>query len=242
MERSIKKEMIPISLSIVIPAYNEEEGLGIVLNDILKNLPKYFSDYEIIIVDDGSTDRTAQIADTYAKKSKYINVIHQINCGYNKAMITALKRATKQYVGYMQADGQNLVSDFEKCYQLMPDFDLILAGRGKPHDYNYLRLILHYGCFALYRILFGLRYDDPHWVYFWKTKEVQKLELDPKGGVFLLAESLIKFKRKGLKIIEVPTIYRSRIGGQQKAVKFKVIFRTAVSIFRLWWQIFTSKV
>lgn len=230
------------SLSIVIPAYNEEDSLEFVLEDTLKDLPKYFRDYEIIVVDDGSTDRTLEIADAYAKKSKYIKVIHQPNCGYNKAMITGLMAATKEYVGYMQADGQNLVKDFESCYKLLPNYDLVLAGRGKPRDYNFLRLLLHYGGFALYYILFGFRYEDPHWVYFWKTKEVQKLKLDPNGGVFLLAESLVKFKRLGLKIIEVRTVYRSRMGGQQKAVRVKVIWRTFKSIIRLWWQIVTGRV
>lgn len=230
------------SLSIVIPAYNEEESLEFVLKDTLKDLPKYFRDFEIIVVDDGSTDRTLEIADLYAKKSKHIKVIHQPNGGYNKAMITGLRAATKDYVGYMQADGQNRVQDFENCYKLLPDYELVLGGRGKPFDYSVLRLMFHYGSFALYYILFGFRYKDPHWVYFWKTKEVQKLELDPQGGVFLLAESLVKFKRLGLKIAEVTTVYRPRIGGEQKAIKPKVIWRTFKSIFRLWWQIVTGRV
>ena len=158
-------------------------------------------------------------------------------------MITALRAATKDYVGYFQADGQNLVRDFNDYYALLPEYDLVMVGRGKPHDYNFLRLIFHYGGFALYYILFGLRYKDPHWVYFWKTKEVQKLELDPKGGVFLLVESLIKFKRLGLKVIEVgPVVYRSRMGGEQKAIRVKVIWRTFKSVIRLWWQIVMGKV
>ena len=230
------------SLSIVIPAFNEEDSLGFVLDDIIINLPKYVDDYEIIVVDDGSGDKTPEIADLYAKKSKYIKVVHQKNSGYNQAMITGLKLATKDFTGYMQADGQNLVKDFETCYKILPDYDLVLAGRGKPHDYNLLRLLLHYGGFALYRVLFGFRYEDPHWVYFWKTKEVQKLELDPKGGIFLLGESLVKFRRKGLKITEVRTTYRSRMGGVQNAVKLKVIWRTLKSIFGVWWQIITGKI
>lgn len=230
------------SLSIVIPAYNEEESLGFVLEDTLRELPKYFSEYEIIVVDDGSTDKTGEIADLFAKKSKHVKVIHQINGGYNKAMVVGLKAATKDYVGYMQADGQNQVKDFEACYKLLPDFDLVLAGRGNPSDYNLLRLFFHYGGFVLYYILFGLTYNDPHWVYFWKTKEVQKFELDPQGGVFLLVESLVRFRRKNLKIVEVKSVYRPRIGGYQKAIKLKVIVKTLKSVFRLWWQIVTGKV
>ncbi len=230
------------SLSIVIPAYDEEEGLPVTIDDIIKNLPMYFFDWEIIVVDDGSTDKTPVIADRYAKKYKNIHVIHQSNGGYNKAMIAGIKAATKDFVGYFQADAQNLVGDFTKCYRLLPAYDLVMAGRGKPHDYSFLRLGFHYGGFLLYRILFGLTYDDPHWVYFWKTKEVQKLTLDPKGGVFLLVESLVKFRRKGLRIVETTSAYHPRIGGEQKAIKPKVILRTMKSVFRLWWQIIIGKV
>lgn len=224
------------SLTIVIPAYNEEAGLPVTLNDCVKNLPKYFSDWEIIVVDDGSTDETPQIADSYAKKYRYIRVLHQPNSGYNKAMITGLALASKDYIGYFQADGQNLVEDFRMCYKLLSQYDLVLAGRGKVIDYSFVRKFFHYGAFFIYRILFGLRYKDPHWVYFWKRSEIQKLKLDPMGGVFLLVESLVKFKQRGLTIIEINTVYRPRVGGEQKAVKLKVIWRTLLSVLRLWWQ------
>lgn len=231
------------SLSIVIPAYNEQDSLGFVLKDALKKLPKYFKNYEIIVVDDGSTDKTPAIADAYARKSRRIKVIHKKNQGYNQAMITGIAAATKDYVGYMQADAQNLVDDFKHCYSVLSKYDLIFVGRGKPKDYNIVRLLFHYGGFILYRILFGLTYEDPHWVYFWKTKELKKLPLDPNGGVFFLVESLIRFERKGLRVKELtPVEYRSRMGGEQKAVKFKVILRTLKSVMRLWWQIAVNKV
>lgn len=237
-----RKTEIP-SLAIVIPAYNEQEGIRIVLNDIIRNLPKYVRDWEAIVVDDGSTDKTGEIADSYGKKHKRIRVIHQPNGGYNKAMIAGLANVSKEYVGYFQGDGQNLVRDFKNYYALLPKYDLLMVGRGKPHDYNLLRLLFHYGGFALYFLLFGLRYQDPHWVYFWRTREIQKLKLDPTGGVFLLVESLIKFRRKGLRVIEAGSVeYRGRVGGEQKAVRPKVIWRTFKSVIGLWWQIVTGKI
>lgn len=238
MLKQIKKRP---SLSIVIPAYNEEESLGYVLRDTLKDLPKAVKDYEIIIVNDGSTDRTPQVADSFAKKSKNIRVIHQKNEGYNKAMITGLKAATKDYVGYMQADGQDLIRDMVNCFKIMDKYDLVLGIRGKRIDYNPYRLILSYGCLILYRVLFGLKYEDVHWVYIWKTKEVQKLKFDPKGGIFILVESLVKFKRKGLKIGEASSPYRPRYGGENKNTGLKVVWRTFVSMINLWWKIVTEK-
>lgn len=226
------------ALSIIIPAYNEEESLSYVLNDTVKDLPKHVKDYEIIIIDDGSTDKTSQIADNFAKKNRHIRVIHlKANGGYNKAMIIGLKAAKKDYVAYIQADGQDLIRDMVNCLRIMDKYDLILGVRGKRIDYNLYRLILSYGCAFLYRILFGLTYEDVHWVYVWKTKEVQKLTLDPEGGIFVLVESLVKFRRKGLKIGEAASPYRPRYGGVNKNDNHVVIIKTFISMLKLWYKL-----
>ena len=241
MTRENRSDSKP-GLSIVIPAFNEEESLGYVLTDTLNYLPKTVGDYEVIVVDDGSTDRTSQIADSFAKKNKHIRVIHQQHGGFNKAMISGLKAATKDYVAFMHAGGHELIRDMVNCMRIMHDYDLVLGIRGKRIDYNLYRLLLSYGCFILYRVLFGITYEDVHWVYFWKTKEVQKLHLDPKGGVFLLVESLVKFKRKDLKIGEALAAYRPRYGGDNKNTSLTVVWQTLVSIFKLWWKIVNGKI
>lgn len=231
------------SLSVIIPAYNEEESLSYVLNDTLQDLPKHVKDFEVIVIDDGSGDRTPQIADSFAKRNNHVHVIHiKTNSGYNKAMIIGLKAAKKDYVAHMQADGQDLIRDMVNCFRIMDKYDLVLGTRGKRIDYNLYRSLLSYGCALLYRIFFGLTYEDVHWVYVWKTKEVQKLTFDPKGGIFLLVESLVKFRRKGLKIGEASSPYRPRYGGVNKNTSLKVIWKTLVSIFKLWWKIITGKV
>lgn len=237
-----KKQTEHLSLSIVIPAYNEEESLGYLLRDTLQDLPKDVRDYEVIIVDDGSTDKTPILAGSFAKKNKHVRVIHQSNSGFNKAMITGLKAAKKNYVAYMHAGGQELIRDMVNCIRIMYQYDLVLGIRGKRIDYNPYRLLLSYGCLILYRILFGITYEDVHWVYIWKTKEVQKLKLDPKGGIFLLVESLVKFKRKGLTIGEASAPYRPRYGGDNKNTSLKVVWRTFVSMLKLRWKIVTGKV
>lgn len=229
------------SLSIIIPAYNEEESLAYVLADTLRDLPKIVAHYEIIVVDDGSTDSTPQITDSFAKKNKYIRVIHQLNGGFNKAMISGLKAAKKDYVAFMHAGGNELIRDMVNCIRIMQNYDLVLGIRGKRIDYNLYRLLLSYGCLIIYRVLFGITYEDVHWVYFWKTKEVQKLRLDPKGGVFLLVESLVKFKRKGLRIGEASAPYRPRYGGDNKNTNFTVVWQTLASIFRLWRKTVSEK-
>ncbi len=230
-----------VSLSIIIPAFNEEESLGYVLNDTIKDLPKVSKDFEIIIVDDGSKDKTRQIADSFAKRNRRVRLIHQANGGFNKAIITGLKAAKKNYVAYMQADGQDLIRDMVNCFKIMENFDLVLGVRGKRIDYNLYRLILSYGAWLLYRVLFGITYEDVHWIYVWETSEVQKLRLDPDGGMFVLVESLVKFQKKGLKIGEASSPYRPRYGGINKNDNHKVIIKTFISMIKLWYKIVTGK-
>ena len=237
-----KHKTVRPSFSIVIPAYNEEESIGYVLTDTLKDLPKIVRDYEIIIVDDGSTDKTSNIANSFSKKNTHVRVIRQKHGGFNKAMITGLKNAKKKYVAYMHAGGHDLIRDMSNCMSIMQDYDLVLGIRGKRIDYGVYRLMLSYGCLIMYRIFFGITYEDVHWLYIWKTKEVQKLHLDHKGGIFLLVESLIKFKRKNLRIGEAPAPYRPRYDGDNKNTSVKVVWKTLMSMVRLWWKIVKGKI
>jgi len=230
------------SLSIVIPVYNEERSLEYVLSDTLKNLPNIVRTFEIIVVNDGSIDKTREIAESFSKKSRRVRVINKHHGGFSKALLSGVKVANKEYVCYMQGDGQDLVRDMVNCFKIMQNYDLVLGVRGKRIDYDFSRLVLSYGALILYRLLFRVNYEDVHWVYIWKTKEIQKLKLNPNAGMFTLVESLIKFRRKGLSIGEAESPYRPRYAGASKNVGFDVVKQTLNGIYDLWWKNVNGKV
>ena len=229
------------SITIVIPTFNEEENIEWVTKNTLKNLPKYFADFEIIIVDDGSTDKTSSISDKLSNSNKTVKVIHQSNGGYSSAMLTGISAATKNYVAYMPADGQFLVEDMRHCFEIIYKNDLVLGYRGSRPDYTVKRIIFSYGYLLLLLFLFGIRWIDVGWVSIWKTKEVQKLKLEGAGGVFILTEIVVKFMKKGLKIDEAPSYYHVRKTGEVKNAKFKVVFNTFLSALRLKLQMINLK-
>lgn len=229
------------SISIAIPTYNEEENVEGVINNTLQSLPKYFKDWEIIIVDDGSTDKTPEIAERLAKKHTEVRVIHQPNGGYSKAMLAGIMAAKKEFVAYMPADGQFLVDDMRYCFEVMENNDLILGYRGGRPDYTLRRMVMSYGYLMLLVILFDIKYMDVGWVNIWKTKKVQNLDLHGTGGIFILTEIVVKFMQKKYKIIEAPSFYHIRKAGTVKNAKFSVAFKTMIEALKLWLKIKLGK-
>lgn len=221
------------SLTISIPAYNEEDNIRLVLENTIKNAPKYLSDFEIIIVNDGSTDKTGEIADYFSKKYKFIRVFHQKNKGYGEAMLKGIREAKKDFVAYMPSDGQFLVEDMKYCLPLMKKADLILGARGSRADYTPYRLFLSYSYLTILKILFGINFQDVNWLNIWKTKEVHKIKINSRG-IFLLAEVVIRFQKKGLKVVEAKSNYRPRKGGKAKNAKFSIALKTLADAVKLW--------
>ncbi|MBI2028423.1 MAG: glycosyltransferase family 2 protein [Candidatus Levybacteria bacterium] len=231
MSKKIKQKLPSLTLSI--PAYNEEDNLGLVIKNTVTNAPKFLSDFEIIIINDGSKDKTGEIADLFAKKYRFIRVIHQENKGYGEAMLRGIKEARKEFVAYMPADGQFLIEDMKYCLPLMRDADLILGARGSRADYTVYRLFLSYTYLIILKILFGISFQDVNWLNIWRTKEVQKLKISSLG-IFLLAEIVIRFQKKRLIVVEAPSNYRPRIGGKAKNAKPSIALRTLFDALRLW--------
>jgi len=233
----VQKKLPKLGISIVVPAYNEEENILFILKDTLKTLPKYFSDYEVIVVNDGSKDKTGKLADQLAQKNKSLRVIHQPNGGYSKAMLTGIKASKKEFVAYMPADGQFLIEDMRHCFEVMKDNDLILGYRGGRSDYAPRRIFFSYGYLLLLLILFDIKYMDVGWVNIWRTHKIKNIPIRYPGGIFLLTEILIRFNKKKYKIVEAPSYYHPRLAGEVKNAKLKVVFQTFTSAFKLWFEL-----
>ena len=123
-----------MKFSIIIPAYNVADYLENCVESILKQT---YDNYEIIIVDDGSTDETGKVADELLKQSKQINVVHQSNGGASKARNTGMKRATGDYILFL--DGDDFWSDSHFLKQIVSELtiklvDFIIFGYSYYYD------------------------------------------------------------------------------------------------------------
>ena len=226
----------------MIPAFNEEESIRQVIQDTCSTLPKYFVNYEIIVVDDGSTDSTGAIADELAREIDFIKVLHQSNGGYGVALVAGINLATKEFAAYIPADGHFLVEDMRHCFDLIGDSDLVLGYRGGRSDYTVGRILLSYGYLTLLTLMYGLRYMDLGWVHIWRVEKLKRLDLKGTRGIFILTEIVILFQRLGWKIVEGPSYYHSRLSGKAKNARASVVFDTLISALRLWLKLKFGKI
>src|SRR5262249_8774987 len=110
------------SISVFFPAYNDESSIVGVVHKALALLPRLTGDFEVIIVNDGSRDGTADVLDDLARKHPQVRVIHHSqNRGYGGALRTGFLQATKDWVFYTDGDGQYDVDELEKLIPLMVD-------------------------------------------------------------------------------------------------------------------------
>lgn len=224
------------SLSVVIPAYNEEENIAWVVEDTMQTLPEYFDDFEIIVVDDGSDDKTAMICDDLCKRYDRLRVIHKKNSGFSRALRDGIDAARKVFIAYEPADGQFTVRDMRHCFEVMQENDMVLGYRGGRPDYTQWRMMMSHGYLMLLILLFGIRYMDVGWVTIWRADKVKTLDLSGTGGVFILAETLVRSMRKGYRIGEAPSFYHVRKFGTVKNAKMSIVLKTFGNALKLWFQ------
>ena len=222
-------------LSVFFPAYNEESNLEETIQKVIPVLNQVARIWEIIIVDDGSKDKTGEIADKLAQKKSHIRVIHHSpNRGYGGALKTGFTQAKYSWVAFTDADGQFDFSEITKFIDKSSFADLILGYRLKRAD-PLMRKIYTF-CWALIpKILFGMQVKD----YSCGFKLLKKKVFDsiqPLVGEEKVTqiEMLVKAQRLGFKFAEVGVHHYPREHGQQTGANLKVVLKSLVDLIKLW--------
>ncbi|MBR6714315.1 MAG: glycosyltransferase family 2 protein [Bacteroidaceae bacterium] len=218
-----------MTLTIIIPAYNEERNLASVLDSVMQVELPYGADKEIIVVDDGSADDTVGRVQSFiaANPQARINLIrHTSNQGKGAAIRTALPAVSGEYVIIQDADGELDPRDFAKMLSKMVDEDLpvvygsrflIAGGRLGSRFFYYGNRILS----ALANVLYGQHLTDEATCYkLFRTSLLRSLTLRCRGFEFC-PEVTAKIARCGIKIQEVPINYYPRTREQGKKVRLR---------------------
>jgi glycosyltransferase involved in cell wall biosynthesis len=208
----VKKKKIGISC--VFPAYNEEKNIENAIKKAVKVFEQFGLDYEIIVVDDGSEDRTSEMTLSLAKKNKKIQLIkHSRNLGYADALKTGFKSASKDYVFYTDADNQFDLKDIGKALPLMKDADIVVGYRVRRAD-NFVRKIGSFGYNLLARKLLKLEVKDIDCAFKLFRQEVfDKIEIETKAWL-VDTEILAKAKNKNMIVKEIGVKHLPREQGK----------------------------
>ena len=208
-------------LSFVLPAYNEEDNIREMLDDVVCALQDLGCEYEIIVVDDGSLDRTAELVDVVAATDESIRLIrHPVNLGYGDAVLTGLNTASKQFVFFTDSDKQFDLAELGSMFDLIENADLAVGYRSPRRD-PLMRRLKGRGWSFLVNLLFGHTASDIDCAFkLIRTDVVRQLRgRVASRGLTFSAEFLVRAKNEGFRIIELPIRgHRPRLHGRPTAV------------------------
>ncbi len=202
------------SLSIVIPAYNEEGNIARVVKETIRDAKKIVDDFEIIVVNDGSSDKTGAVIDNLAKVYPEVRALHHNpNKGLALAWKTGVDAARKDIILYIEGDGQQPFREQLELLKKIKTHDLVLGYRSYRFDYTPFRKALSYGYLFLIWFLFGLRYQDVGWSQAYRRKIFDKIKMKSVTP-FFDTEVVIKAQRFDFRVTEARSYYQSREAGR----------------------------
>lgn len=226
------------SVSIIIPAYNEEKKLAPTVNMALFGLSKNgISNFEILIFDDASTDKTGEIADELASKYPQIKVVHNsrnMNLGFN--ITRGFQLAIKEYVGFVPGDNETDSESLDNILQVLGKADIIIPYIKNPEVRFLTRRFLSAAYVRIINAAFGLRMRYYNGLCFFKTSMVQKVPVSTYGFAYM-TEILVKLLKSGANFIEVPMINRARERGATTAFRLKNIISVFKTFLTLFWEV-----
>jgi glycosyltransferase involved in cell wall biosynthesis len=222
------------SISAVLPAYNEEENIETAVRrlvEVLRSLD--LRDWEVIVVDDGSVDRTGEIADALASEDPHIRVFHHHpNLGYAEALKTGFTSGRCQLLFYTDSDNQFDVREIHSLLPLIGEADIVCGFRIYRFD-PLTRLVLSWGFNLLVRMIFRIGVRDIDCAFKLFRKEVfEKVEIESKK-FFVDAEVLAKAKHYGFRLKEVGVRHYPRPAGRS-TVRPSHIPSTLLELTRIW--------
>ena len=225
-------------LSIFFPAYNDSGTIASLVIAALRTARKLTDDFEVIVVNDGSADNTAEILDELARTYPEVRVVHhERNRGYGGALRTGFDTATRELVFYTDGDAQYDPVELEVLWRAFgDDVDLVNGykiSRSDPMHRIVIGRIYHHTV----KILFGLTVRDVDCDFRLMRRAIfDKVRLEKNSGVICL-EMMKKITDARFRIAEVPVHHYHRAFGKSQFFNFRRLARTAVDVFKLWYAL-----
>jgi putative flippase GtrA len=221
----------PLGLSVILPAYNEEAVIATTVENALHALDQLVADFEILVVNDGSSDRTGAIVAALAKQDRRVRLItHEVNQGAGAALVSGFVQATKAYTFYMDSDGQFDIYDLNWLLPQLGVYDGVFGYRLDRQD-SWMRKLNAWGWNQLVRAVFDLRVRDIDCAFkIFRSEYFRQVVLEARGAL-LLTEVVYKFVRAGYRFTQVPVKHLPREAGRATGAQPSVIVRAFRELF-----------
>jgi len=219
-------------LSIVLPAYNEEANVESAVERVSTVAQQLGMDYEIILVNDGSTDRTGEIARELRERIPNFRLVeHYPNRGYGGALKAGFAAATKDLIVFVPADNQFDFGEINRLLERIEEADIVSGYRARRQD-PFIRKLNAFGWNTLVRLLFGYLCRDIDCGFKLFRREVLKHVNLVSDGAMIDTEFLAGAKARGFRIAEVPVTHLPRVAGEATGANLGVILRAFRDLVR----------
>lgn len=210
-------------ISVIMPAYNEENIIKTAVEDIINHIFVKIPDSEIIIIDDGSKDKTGEIVDALSKHNPRIKVFHQKNAGHGPALYKGLQHAKGDYLFLIDSDRQIPIEAFDKLWSEIKNNDAVFGVRSERKD-PWVRIFISKILHNIIKLLFNVTLKDANVPFKLLKKEMwdsaSKI-IPPTSFVPSLLLAIFLKKKFTLKEINVP--HRKRMTGTTTLRKWKLL-------------------
>jgi len=223
------------SISIFFPAYNDEATIGSLINVALAVLPTLTNDYEVIVIDDGSSDATPAVLREIARTEPRVKVIHHaVNQGYGGALRSGFNAAGKELIFYTDGDGQYDVGELASLHPLLTETVDIVNGYKLERADKWQRKLLGAVYNRLARLLFRLPTRDVDCDFrLIRRRVIEQVELVSSSGT-ICVELVYKLHRAGCVFVEAPVHHYARAHGRSQFFTLRRVTRTAADLLSLW--------
>jgi len=222
------------SISVILPAFNEAENIGPAIQRTIEVCGRLGLDFEVIVVDDGSSDPTADLASRCTLTQPAVRLIrHPRNRGYGAALWSGIAAARKDYIFFTDADLQFDIAELKSLLQWASSYDIIAGYRVERAD-PWLRRFNAWAWGRLMTALFDLRVRDIDCAFKLFHRRVFDAISIQSIGAFVNTEILVRARAEGFSIHEVSVSHFPRKAGSQTGGNPRVVLRAFLEVFKLY--------
>lgn len=220
------------SLSLIFLAYNEEASLATSVAEAIAYAARRLDDWEIVLVDDGSSDATPTIAAELSERETRVRVVtHPHNRGMGAGMASGIRAANKDYLVFLPADGQTPVDAIDAMLPLLERADVVVTTYGNRRD-SLVRIGLSAGLRTYMRVAAGIRFELEG-LYLFPVAPAQAIADDIRADTFFFSFELIdRGMARGMTVTATTMTCLPRTDGSSKVANLRRIYRVGKEVAR----------